>query len=230
MNTEAKANVVSEVLFTYDQAFAEVKKRWIEHQVHIQPDRGDYIFIAKTTVLAIARLRTDPISVLDSKKFSLHFYEPFTVVEEGTTIVKDSALARKYLPTLSDLVDRLTIVQQKMIFIPERAEEYTEERASIIHDIDILLQSGHAMTGKAIAAVAVIMLTNRVIWENESLARKGGSEQDKMLKFTHSINGVRNSAKNVLASEMGGRKDYKIDSFAAEFGDAFGNWDVLQNL
>jgi hypothetical protein len=137
---------------------------------------------------------------------------------------------RKYLPTLSDLVDRLTIVQQKIIWIPERAKEYMEERGLILHDIDLILQEGHKITAKALLAVALIQLTNRVIWENETVARKGGSEQDKLLKFTHSINGVRNTAKNVLASEMGGRHDYKIDCFAAEFGEAYGNWDIFNGL
>ena len=133
---------------------------------------------------------------------------------------------RKYLPTLPDLVDRLTIVQQKMIFIPERAKEYAEERELILHDIDLVLRDGSPMTAKAVLAAVLITLSNRVIWENESLARKGGTEQDKMLKFTHSINGVRNTAKNMLAAEMGGRHDYKIDCWAAEFGEAYGNWDV----
>ena len=136
---------------------------------------------------------------------------------------------RKYLPTLSDLVDRLTIVQMKMIWIPERAKEYAEERDLILHDIDLILRDGPAITAKAILAVALIQLTNRVVWENETVARKGGSEQDKLLKFTHSINGVRNTAKNLLAQEMGGRKDYKVDCFAAEFGEAYGNWNVFGN-
>ena len=46
---------------------------------------------------------------------------------------------RKYLPTLAELVDRLSIVQLKAIFIPENAAAYNEERALIEHDIDLLL-------------------------------------------------------------------------------------------
>ena len=47
---------------------------------------------------------------------------------------------RKYLPTLPDLVDRLTIVQMKMIFIPEKVEEYRHERELILHDIDLMMK------------------------------------------------------------------------------------------
>ena len=34
---------------------------------------------------------------------------------------------RKYLPTISDLIDRLSIVQLKEVFIPEHKEEYAKE-------------------------------------------------------------------------------------------------------
>lgn len=134
---------------------------------------------------------------------------------------------RRFLPTLADLVDRLTIVQQKMIFIPDRRAEYEAERADILHDIDLLLAAGAPLTARALHAVAMIQLTNRFIWENESRARQGGAEQDRLLKLTHSINGVRNSSKNILAAETGGRRDYKIDCFAAELVKDFGDWNVL---
>lgn len=133
---------------------------------------------------------------------------------------------RKYLPTLSDLVDRLSIVQLKAVFIPERTREYLEERALIEHDIDLILR-GQKVTASDVHAILVIMLANRFIWENESKARDGGTEQDKLLKLTHSINGVRNAAKNQLARLDGGRKDYKIDALAANLPAEFGNWKIF---
>ena len=71
------------------------------------------------------------------------------------------------------------------------------------------------------------MLSNRFIWENESKARAGGSEQDKLLKLTHSINGVRNRAKNIIAAFEDGRPDYKLDCLAAELDGQFGNWNIF---
>lgn len=140
---------------------------------------------------------------------------------------------RRYLPTLADLVDRLAIVQLKAIFIPEHRAEYMTERADIEHDVDMLLEEafhagGVTLNAAAIHAVLVIMLANRFIWENESRARLGGADQDKLLKLTHSINGVRNSAKNALAAIAGGRKDYKIDTLAADLPPEFGNWKVFE--
>ena len=135
---------------------------------------------------------------------------------------------RKYLPTLADLVDRLTIVQQKMIFLPDRREEYISERELILYDIDLILSTlGKGLSAKAIMAITMIQLTNRCIWESESKARAGGNEQDKLLKMTHSINGVRNTAKNVLSEEAGGRKDYKIDALSADLPPEYGNWRVF---
>lgn len=135
---------------------------------------------------------------------------------------------RKYLPTFADLYDRLTIVQQKAIFIPDHKAEYMAEIALIEHDLDLILQQrGRVLLSRHVRAMAIIMLANRYIWENESKARNGGSEQDALLKMTHSINGVRNNAKNMLADVDGGRKDYKIDALAANLPPEFGNWDVF---
>src|SRR5229473_7817574 len=104
---------------------------------------------------------------------------------------------RKYLPTLAELIDRLSIVQLKEIFLHEHRHQYTDERKLIEHDIDLLLEGGrNHPTATDIRAILMIMLTNRYIWENESKAREGGADQDKLLKLTHSINGVRNTAKN----------------------------------
>ncbi|MDE2021156.1 MAG: hypothetical protein KGJ13_12540 [Patescibacteria group bacterium] len=134
---------------------------------------------------------------------------------------------RLYLPTFAELTDRLTIIQLKAIFIPENKKAYDDEIALIEHDIDLLLkEKQYALSASDIRAIAVIAIVNRVIWENESNARAGGDRQDKMLKFTHSVNGVRNAAKNVLAQNLGERADLKIDCLAADLAPEFGNWQI----
>jgi hypothetical protein len=149
--------------------------------------------------------------------------------KESITITHSAP--RRYLPTLSDLVDRLTIVQQKMVFIPEHKDEYVKEREAIEHDIGLILEEGYArgqkITADDVHAIIVIMLANRFIWENESRARLGGNEQDKLLKLTHSINGVRAAAKNKLSRFDLGRRDYKVDALAADLPPEFGNWSIF---
>lgn len=139
--------------------------------------------------------------------------------------------ARKYLPTFAELIDRLSIVQMKEIFLSQHGPAYAQERALIEHDIDLIIAEKAngvwQLSAADIRAILMVMLTNRYIWENESRARQGGAEQDKLLKLTHSINGVRNTAKNVLARSIGDRVDHKLDCFAAELVEEFGNWRVL---
>ncbi len=129
---------------------------------------------------------------------------------------------RKYLPTLSELIDRLSIVQLKEVFIPEHKNEYAEEIKAIIHDIQLYLdESKEPITADTIRAIVVLSQMNLHIWHNESNYRKGIKDGNN-LELTHGLNGIRNVAKNKIQEIMGGRKDYKIDCLAAEFKD----WDI----
>jgi len=129
---------------------------------------------------------------------------------------------RKYLPTLSELVDRLSIVQLKEVFIPEHKSEYAKEISDIMHDIDLTVSEKDVkIDAKSIRAIIVLAQMNLHIWHNESNYRKGIKEGNN-LELTHGLNGIRNTAKNKIQEKAGGRKDYKIDCLAADFRD----WDV----
>ena len=128
---------------------------------------------------------------------------------------------RKYLPTLSELVDRLSIVQLKEVFIPNHKEEYAKEISDICHDIDILLSESKVIDAQLIRSIVVLSQMNLHIWHNESNYRKGIREGNN-LELTHGINGIRNTAKNKIQELAGGRKDYKIDCLAADFKD----WEI----
>jgi hypothetical protein len=129
---------------------------------------------------------------------------------------------RKYLPTLSELVDRLSIAQLKEVFIAEHKVEYAKEIADIIHDIQLYLnESKEPVTADTIRAIIVLSQMNLHIWHNESNYRKGIKDGNN-LELTHGLNGIRNTAKNKIQEVMGGRKDYKIDCLAADFKD----WEI----
>ena len=132
---------------------------------------------------------------------------------------------RKYLPTLSELIDRLSIAQLKEVFIPEYKDEYAQEIHDIIHDIQICLdESPEDINADTIRAVVVLSQMNLHIWHNESNYRKGVKDGNN-LELTHGINGIRNTAKNKIQEVCGGRKDYKVDCLAAEFKD----WNISWN-
>jgi hypothetical protein len=129
---------------------------------------------------------------------------------------------RKYLPTLAELIDRLSISQLKEVKIPEHKDEYAQEIADIVHDIQICLDSSNTpINAETIRAVVVLSQMNAHIWHNESAVRAGTAGPSN-LALTHGINGIRNTSKNKIQEIVGGRKDYKIDCLAAEFKD----WEI----
>ena len=112
--------------------------------------------------------------------------------------------SRKYLPTLAELVDRLS-----------------QEINDICHDIQLILDQVDSVDAETIRAIVVLSQMNLHIWHNESNYRKGIKDGNN-LELTHGLNGIRNTAKNKIQEVVGGRKDYKIDCLAAEFKD----WEI----
>ena len=128
---------------------------------------------------------------------------------------------RKYLPTLGELIDRLSIVQLKEVKIPQHKEEYAQEILEIVHDINEILNDKPKVDGEFIRAIVVLSQMNTHIWYNEDNARNGDDVGNKLM-LTHGLNGIRNTAKNKIQELDGGRKDYKVDCIASEFKD----WEV----
>ena len=135
--------------------------------------------------------------------------------------IRRTLTERKYLPTLSELIDRLSIVQLKEVFITEHKEEYAKEIKEISHDIELILNDKNVrLTGDDVRAIVVLSQMNLHIWHNETKYRAGTG--DGNLGLTHGLNGIRNTAKNKIQENEGGRKDYKVDCIAAEFKD----WEI----
>lgn len=129
---------------------------------------------------------------------------------------------RKYLPTFSELLDRLSIVQLKEVFIPENKANYGREIEDIVSDLNHLLETEKpVITGEFLRALIVLAQMNLHIWHNEANYRKGIKDGNN-LELTHGLNGIRNTAKNKIQEVVGGRKDYKIDCLAADFKD----WEI----
>lgn len=129
---------------------------------------------------------------------------------------------RRYLQTLSELIDRMSIVQLKEVFIPEHKAEYAQEIDDIVHDIQIILDENNGkVDAETIRAIVVVSQINLHIWHNESNYRRGISDGNN-LELTHGLNGIRNTAKNKIQEVIGGRKDYKVDCLAANFKD----WEI----
>lgn len=132
---------------------------------------------------------------------------------------------RRYLQTLSELIDRLSIVQLKEVFIPEHKIEYSQEIRDIVHDIQLILDENNGkITAETIRAIVVLAQMNLHIWHNESNYRRGIKDGNN-LELTHGLNGIRNTSKNIIQEVIGGRKDYKVDCLAADWKDWEVSWD-----
>jgi len=132
---------------------------------------------------------------------------------------------RRYIQTLSELIDRLSIVQLKEVFISEHKEMYAQEISDIVHDIQIILDESDAvLDAETIRAIIVCSQMNLHIWHNESNYRRGINDGNN-LELTHGLNGIRNTSKNIIQEVIGGRKDYKVDCLAADFKD----WEISWN-
>ena len=130
---------------------------------------------------------------------------------------------RKWLPTLGELIDRLSIHQLKEIFISENKENYAKEIKDLVHDIDLVLKEHKdKISGEVIRALIVLAQINTHIWYNETKVRNGDRDGD--LHLTHGLNGIRQTASNKIMEVVGGRKDYKVDCIAADFEDWKVSW------
>lgn len=131
-------------------------------------------------------------------------------------------MERRYVPTISELIDRLSIIQLKEVFIPEHKAEYAKEIQDIMHDIQMCIdENPGVITAETIRSIVVLSQMNLHIWHNESQARKGINAGEKLL-LTHGLNGIRNTSKNKIQENFGGRKDYKVDCLASEFKE----WEI----
>lgn len=107
-------------------------------------------------------------------------------------------IQRKYLPTLADLIDVLSIDQIKEIKL-ENKRSYDLEMKKISHDIDVLIsQKQIKLSAKLIRMIIVIAQINLFIWNNKDKMQEDPSHYNDLLKIAHQLNGIRNRMKNMI--------------------------------
>lgn len=133
---------------------------------------------------------------------------------------------RKYLPTLADLIDAVTINQLKQVQLHDDTLAYAREIKRICHDIDIIIHEKNIiLNSKLIRVIIIIAQLNIYIWENKEKMQKVKEEEYlKFLKFAHQLNGIRNAMKNKI-SEMVGDKDPSKQRTNIET-DGLKGWDI----
>ena len=118
-------------------------------------------------------------------------------------------MKRKYLPTLADLIDALSIDQIKEIKLSDK-ESYALEIDKISSDIDLLINERRIKSSaRLIRLVIIIAQMNLFIWENKDKMKQDTKQYDELLKLAHQLNGIRNKMKNLLLEESGEKEPSK---------------------
>lgn len=139
---------------------------------------------------------------------------------------KTSNNKRKYLPTLADLIDSLTINQIKEIKFHDKKSAYAKEIKKICHDIDLIIEERNIpVNSKLIRIIVAIAQLNLHIWENKDKMQKAKEKKYlELLKLAHQLNGIRNHLKNKI-SEIAFDKDPSKKRTNVETDDLKG-WDI----
>lgn len=124
---------------------------------------------------------------------------------------------RKFLPTLGDLLDRLSIHTLKYINLPEHQEQYGKEIEDIKHDIQLLLGKfpQPQITSEFLYDVIILAQYNLFIWTNEDPARDGEKSGNNLF-LTHSLNGIRSMSVARMNKAAGDRAQHKVNCIAAD--------------
>ena len=143
---------------------------------------------------------------------------------------KKTVGTREWIPTLSELIDRLSIHQLKEVFIPDHKAKYRKEMKMICNDLDKVIEEKKIkITGEMVRTIVIMAQINAHIWYNESKVRNGEEQDLKLLKLTHGLNGVRNALGNYLLSLTDddlSRCDYKVDCLASNWSE----WEIMIDL
>jgi hypothetical protein len=132
---------------------------------------------------------------------------------------------KKWMPSLGELLDRLTICELKHLHNPAQRESIAKEIQDLLSDINLELPKSPypALTAQFLRDLIILAQFNTHIWNQEDNARKGDKTNND-LYFTHQANGIRCRAKDRLTTKVKGRIDPKVNAIAAEIPDFEPSW------
>ena len=136
-------------------------------------------------------------------------------------------MAREILPNLSELIDRMTISQIKIIKLENDKSDFKNELLKISNDVDLLLNEGkNIIDAKFLRLVSQLSQLNLMIWQNKEKMQNHLEDEDtylKLLKQAHQLNGYRNQIKNALTLIEGGedksayKSNFETDGLEIDF-------------
>ncbi|MHB8164930.1 MAG: hypothetical protein ACYDDV_11440 [Methanoregula sp.] len=132
---------------------------------------------------------------------------------------------RKYLPSLAELIDQLTVDQIKIVMYPVKKKQICEEIKRIEHDIDLIMKNNNIVISvEILRSVIILSQTNLHIWHKKDEMQEKPDEYQDLLKLAHQLNGIRNQMKNSImectknSDETGRKTNFNTDGLE--------NWDL----
>ena len=111
-------------------------------------------------------------------------------------------MERRYLPTFSELIDRLSIIEIKLVLDVKNSSDYLHELSLLKNDIQFELESKD--TNLDINLIQILISLGQMnlhIWYIKDKMKSQLDQPDKYaanMKLAHQLNGLRNQLKNTL--------------------------------
>ena len=142
--------------------------------------------------------------------------------------MSENTKVKKYHLPLSELIDRLTILEIKLVLDPISAPSYLDELSRIKNDIEIELEEkNYSLDLKTIQILITLGQMNLHIWYIKDTMKtqlEDESSYANNMKLAHQLNGLRNQLKNSLlgldsnANASSVRTNVDMDGLSIDLG------------
>jgi len=142
--------------------------------------------------------------------------------------VSENIKVKQYHLPLSELIDRLTILEIKLVLDSTRSLSYLDELSKIKNDIVVELEEkNYSLDLKTIQILITLGQMNLHIWYIKDTMKtqlEDDNSYAKNMKLAHQLNGLRNQLKNSLLSLDSGasasnvRTNVDMDGLSIDLG------------
>ena len=117
---------------------------------------------------------------------------------------------RTHHESISDLIDRMSILQLKVVFDAASRASYEEEMRRIEDDLDFLCTKATVVLDTMLIWLVVALAQiNLHIWKTKEIMQSDPMRFNEKMKLAHQLNGIRNQLKNRIAEYSGGSSKQK---------------------
>ncbi len=117
---------------------------------------------------------------------------------------------RQFLPSMSELIDRLSVTQIKINTLDSDPVDFIKEVDKIKNDIDLIISEKNLkFSSELVVSIVLISQLNLHIWNNKDEMQLNLNNEETylaLLKRAHQFNGYRNQIKNRIL-ELEGIQD-----------------------